>query len=264
LDLTASKIYWTDYNNNLLQRSNLDGSNIENLIVGDIKPKSPALDIATGKIYWTEWHEENAGRIRRSNLDGSNIENLVTNDQIPTGLALDVSAGKMYWTELGGSIRKANLDGSNIEYILSSSRPIDIALYISGTSPSDTDAPDDVGNSKDTATAFTAPTPISSTTPYYSYLPTYELTRGDIDFFRIEVKQRMVLQVYSFGDLDLRGQLIDSNERILFQDDNSGGAPANFFLNSTVNPGTYYLKVEGVRESVSGNYSLALGTLLPN
>ena len=92
-----------------LQRANLDGSNVEDLVItGLLHPLSLALDVAAGKIYWldhkTQW-------IQRANLDGSNIEELVTTGlDGPSGLALDLAAGKMYWTDSGTDrIQRANL-----------------------------------------------------------------------------------------------------------------------------------------------------------
>ncbi|MDE2704561.1 MAG: hypothetical protein OXI35_05790, partial [Gemmatimonadota bacterium] len=52
-------------------------------------PFDLALDVAEGKMYWTEFYR--SGEIRRTNLDGSNIEDLVTGLNFPQGLALDLS-----------------------------------------------------------------------------------------------------------------------------------------------------------------------------
>jgi len=92
-----------------IQRANLDGSNIEDLVTGLDFPFDLALDVAEGKMYW-----RNAGRIQCANLDGSNIEDLVTGLSTPRGPVLDVAGGKMYWTDVG-RVQRANLDGSNIE-----------------------------------------------------------------------------------------------------------------------------------------------------
>ena len=114
------KMYWTNRGQHKIQRANLDGSNIEDLVVtGDSEPLSIAIDLAAGKMYWTECNDDRMlRRIRRANLDGSQVESLVTNLLGPQGIALDVSQGKMYWTEgpeIPPLIRRANLDGSNIE-----------------------------------------------------------------------------------------------------------------------------------------------------
>ena len=111
-------IYWTSYNNSpdnplgKIQRANLDGTNIVDLVTGLTSPSRMALDLAAGKMYWTDWR---ASKIQRANLDGSNVEDLITTGLgSPTGIALDLVAGKMYWTD-GNTIQRANLDGTNIE-----------------------------------------------------------------------------------------------------------------------------------------------------
>ena len=128
LDVVGSKMYWTGSGNaGKIQRANLDGSNIETLIIG-VDSGGLALDMAGGKIYWTE----DGWWIRRANLDGSNIED-VTGSNSPRGLALDVAGGKIYWTG-AGKIQRANLDGSNIETLVTGlDYPFGLALYLSRT-----------------------------------------------------------------------------------------------------------------------------------
>lgn len=93
---------------------------VEDLGTGLNRPTSIALDVAAGKVYWTDdWRN-----IIRANLDGSNVEVLITNDitmealgtrlEEVSGIALDAVAGKMYWTwhrGRSGKIQRANLDG---------------------------------------------------------------------------------------------------------------------------------------------------------
>ena len=80
-----------------IQRANLDGSNVEDLVTSGLRsPPSIALDIAGGKMYWTDVDGDN---IQRANLDGSNVEDLITSGlSSPWGIALDIAGGKMYWT----------------------------------------------------------------------------------------------------------------------------------------------------------------------
>jgi sugar lactone lactonase YvrE len=82
LDLEVGKFYWTDIDpaTGGIRRANLDGSNVEELIVvphGDFAPRGIALDVAAGKMYWvgaTSGH----GMIQRANLDGAEVEVLVS------------------------------------------------------------------------------------------------------------------------------------------------------------------------------------------
>lgn len=84
-----SQIYWTSAGR--IQRANLDGSNIEDLVTGLDWAHNLALDVGEGKMYWTEYRSYRSGEIRRANLDGSDIEDLVTGLHFPQGLALDLS-----------------------------------------------------------------------------------------------------------------------------------------------------------------------------
>ncbi|MDE3258595.1 MAG: hypothetical protein OYM47_12230 [Gemmatimonadota bacterium] len=116
----ASKLYWTDWGTDKIQRANLDGSDAEDLVVrgGLDGPDGLAVDMAGGKMYWTD---AGASKIQRANLDGSNVDDLVTGLGIPYGLALDISNNKMYWTDRQTSrIQRANVDGSGVEDLITS------------------------------------------------------------------------------------------------------------------------------------------------
>ena len=126
LDLAHGKIYWTDLEGHRdgtgkIQRSNLDGSNVETVLNGVDEANALAVDAANGKIYWPEAVSQ---KIQRANLDGSEVEDLVTGLGNPTTVSLDLAAKKIYWTdsEWNGQtnrVQRANLDGSNVETIVS-------------------------------------------------------------------------------------------------------------------------------------------------
>ncbi len=112
------KIYWTDDQAEVIQRSNEDGSNIETVVANQPKVRGLDIDTVNGKIYWTAGSE-----IRRADLDGSNIETLISNIFVTHfDIKLDVAAGKMYWSHdnLNNNLMRANLDGSGAEVINSS------------------------------------------------------------------------------------------------------------------------------------------------
>ncbi|RIK75032.1 hypothetical protein DCC62_14100, partial [candidate division KSB1 bacterium] len=92
--LAQSKMYWTDPGYARIQRANLDGSVVEDIVIGLSFPYGIALDLAAGKMYWTDVGTD---KIQRANLDGSSLEDLVTGLSAPYGIALDLAAGKMYW-----------------------------------------------------------------------------------------------------------------------------------------------------------------------
>ena len=53
-------MYWTDWGTGpdlgtaKIQRANLDGSNIEDLVTRLDTPRGPVLDVVGGKMYWTD------------------------------------------------------------------------------------------------------------------------------------------------------------------------------------------------------------------
>ena len=128
------KLYWTDLGTDKIQRSNLDGSGVEDLVTTGLDfPTSLALDVSGGKLYWADG---GTYKIQRSNLDGSGVEDLVTTGlELPNNIALDVSGGKLYWTDSGtDKIQRSNLDGSGVEDLVTTGLdfPFGLALDVSG------------------------------------------------------------------------------------------------------------------------------------
>ena len=65
---STPKMYWPDSVTDKIQRANLDGSNVEDLVTAGLSdPDGIALDVAGGKIYWTDTLTD---KIQRANLDG--------------------------------------------------------------------------------------------------------------------------------------------------------------------------------------------------
>ena len=88
LDVAGGKMYWTDVGTSKIQRANLDGSGLEDLVTTGVKlPVRIALDLARGKIYWTESSPADF-MISRANLDGTGGEFLITGLTSPSGIAL--------------------------------------------------------------------------------------------------------------------------------------------------------------------------------
>jgi hypothetical protein len=107
LDLVGGQMYMTGVFTGQILRANLDGTGLQTLISGLNYPRYMALDLPSGKIYWS-----GVGDIGRANLDGSGLEILIPNTN-STGIALDLAHGKMYFNG-----RRANLDGSGEEILI--------------------------------------------------------------------------------------------------------------------------------------------------
>ncbi len=121
----AGELYLVDNNTFKVQRAELDGSNLVDL-VGPATTKAPqgiGVDPVHGKVYWTDFHPTaNSPRVMRANLDGSDPEPVVASPNpyigFPMGVAVDPGAGKVYWADTSESkIQRANLDGSNVEVV---------------------------------------------------------------------------------------------------------------------------------------------------
>ena len=129
-------MYWADAGTDKVQRANLDGTNVQDLVTGLGFPFGIALDVTGGKMYWTD---ANTGKIQRANLDGTNVQDLVTGLEWALGIALDVAGGKIYYTDAGntepdtGSIQRADLDGTNVQELVTGlGIPYSIALDVAG------------------------------------------------------------------------------------------------------------------------------------
>lgn len=122
IDPVNRHIYWTDWVADKIQRSDLNGGNVTDIITTGLNlPEGIAIDPVNEKIYWVD---SGTKKVQRANLDGSKIEDLVTYTEVNLdGIALDIQRGFMFWTEWGdggavGKVKRANLDGSEVKEII--------------------------------------------------------------------------------------------------------------------------------------------------
>ena len=112
--VTAGKLYWLDNSPRRIRRSDLDGSNIEDIFTfsADVFPRRLVLDSVGGKLYWSDVQERD--RLLRANLDGSDVEILFRTLGLDA-FALDERKGHVYWTDTFGFsiLKQSNLDGSD-------------------------------------------------------------------------------------------------------------------------------------------------------
>ena len=125
-------MYWINVNSGTLHR--LVGAEVENLVPGVRNATDLAMDVAGGKLYWTERTGDSTGRIRRANLDGTNVQLVKELKSVPHGIALDAAGRKLYWTASSGKIKRANLNGSGSENVVPGGleSPKGLALDVSG------------------------------------------------------------------------------------------------------------------------------------
>ena len=111
----SSHVYWINTNTGAVRRANLDGSNLQDLISGDLALATGGVAVDASHLYWTSYAGgPTAGTVRRANLDGSNPQAIVTGQAAPFGIAVDASY--LYWTNSGdGTIWRASLDGTSAQ-----------------------------------------------------------------------------------------------------------------------------------------------------
>jgi hypothetical protein len=115
----ADRVYWMNggATANRIAFANLDGSGGGNIGTAGAafgEPRGIAIDLAAGKVFWTD---RSLNRISFANLDGSggggalNIGSATVSG--PNAAALNPAGGRIYWAnELGNKISYASLNGS--------------------------------------------------------------------------------------------------------------------------------------------------------
>jgi len=128
----AGKLYWSDREGMAIERCNLDGSQLETLLVtGDPAANKGdetrwcvgmAVDAERGHIYWSQKGGDNAGAgvIRRMRLETpagmsagnrTDVETLFAGLPEPIDLDLDLATRTLYWTDRGdNTISRAPMD----------------------------------------------------------------------------------------------------------------------------------------------------------
>ena len=106
-------MYWIDAEAGTLHR--LIGDEVENLVPNVKNATSLAVDMMSGKFYWTEKTGDRTGRIRGANLDGKNVKLVKNLTSVPHSIALDAVNGKLYLTNAWGKVQRLNFDGSNFQ-----------------------------------------------------------------------------------------------------------------------------------------------------
>lgn len=113
---TENKVYVSHESGQLIQRMNLDGSNVENVVTGEII-RAMDVDPIGRKIYWFAPGTLGGQYImRRSDLDGTNAETVWPDQDTHFIFRIDPHNAKIYYNKNAADrIWRANLDGSGSE-----------------------------------------------------------------------------------------------------------------------------------------------------
>jgi hypothetical protein len=137
LDKNNRKLYWSDREGMRVMRSNLDGSQIETIVIagqGDEDRRNQmnwcvgvTVDPEKGHVYWTQKGGDNAeqGRIFRTNIEMPKGQNAANRKDItvvfeglpePIDLELDLENRVLYWTDRGdpprgNTVNRTPIDG---------------------------------------------------------------------------------------------------------------------------------------------------------
>ncbi len=98
-----------------IARARLDGSNVEAVVGGLLKPVGVAIDSQGGSIFWADAGGLGMGMdgaIEAADLDGQQRRTLLGGLESPYGVALDLVEQDVYWTDMGsGKIQRTAMSG---------------------------------------------------------------------------------------------------------------------------------------------------------
>ena len=166
----------------------------------------------------------------------------------PRGVAAD-SRGNVYIADAGNHrVRRVDPTGTITNFAGSDVLPPSSTAPGNGGVPSPP-TPQDPGEELATATPVDLGTEISARID----------SGSDVDFFRLVIIERILVTVYTTGELDTIGSLRDELNREIGSGDNSG-ADLNFRIEATLGPGVYFVQVMA---SGSGTYTLHVDSRRP-
>jgi hypothetical protein len=123
----VSRLFLLDLSGDRIVSLNPDGSDRKVIVTECRYPDGIAVDVAAGRIYWTNMGNPAAddGSIERADLGGQNRQTIVPRGGTftPKQLQLERTSRKLYWCDREGMrLMRANVDGSNIETLVDTSQ----------------------------------------------------------------------------------------------------------------------------------------------
>jgi hypothetical protein len=93
---SAGHLYFTDYDGGKIKRSDLDGSNVVDVVSGipGCCVEGIALDLGRDLLYWSS-----SEGIARSNLDGSDRSDILFETSLALDIGVDSDTGRVYWAD---------------------------------------------------------------------------------------------------------------------------------------------------------------------
>lgn len=198
--------------------------------------------LTPGNILPKDFTIENTGtgnlRISSATISGPGARDFRLTSRISTSVGAGRStAFRINFVPSTSSTRSATL-------VLRTNDPDESAITLPLTGTGLEVTSDDHGDSRGTATLVSKP----SSTPSF-------LSEGDVDYFRIDVTTRGSYTFSTSGYTDTYGTLYDISGFYITENDDSG-PDSNFQIRRTLDPGTYYLAVDGYNTTTAGAYSL--------
>ena len=121
----SGRLFFLDLGAGRLLSVNPDGSDLKTILTEGHgpHPDGVAVDVATGRIYWTNMGDPGAndGSIERCALDGTHRTVIVAPGatHTPKQLQFDRRNGRLYWSDREGMrVMRCNLDGSAIQTLV--------------------------------------------------------------------------------------------------------------------------------------------------
>jgi hypothetical protein len=78
---------------------------------------------------------------------------------------------------------------------------------------------------------------------------------GDIDFFKFNLTQPGTVTISTTGDINTFGELLNESGEFI-TNDSYGGTGENFSITENLNAGTYFVKIKGYENNITGSYTL--------
>ena len=127
VDWINRKLYWCDFGSDVIEYSNLDGTNRRLLVNLDLdKPRGLVIDPFFEHIYWTDWGVN--PKIEKMTLSGRHRRVIITDLLEPNCLTIDYTTCKLYWAG-ENKVETSDLEGNGRRSLFESPNPFGVTVY---------------------------------------------------------------------------------------------------------------------------------------